>query len=85
MEDSTADIAEEILLTCETVIDHMQSLSETPTYHLHGQADNVAELVLRAYRQTNDAVVRARCLNIVDRLLSQEVYGMSKEMVEFER
>lgn len=85
MENSTADIAEEILMTCEAVISHMETISEAPTYQLHGQADNIVELVLRAYRQTDVAEVRTRCLDIVDRLLAQEVYGIAKELVEFER
>lgn len=82
---STAYIAEEVLLTCEAVIAHMESLGDDPTHRLYGQADTVAELVLRAYRQTDVVAVRARCLNIVDRLLAQEVYGISKELEEFER
>jgi len=85
LEHSTADIAEEILLTCEAVISHMEAVGQDTTHSLYGHADTVAELVLRAYRQTNDATVRTRCLDIVDRLLAQEVYGMSKELEEFER
>lgn len=85
LEHSTADIAEEVLLTCETVIAHMESLGDNPAHRLYGQADKVAEFVLRAYRQTDDPTVRARCLDIVDRLLAQEVYGMSKELEQVER
>ena len=82
---STADLAEEILLTCEAVIAHMESLDDNPVHRLHGQANNVAQLLLRAYRQTNDTAVRTRILDIIDRLLGQEVYGISKELDEFER
>ena len=82
---STAAIAEEILLICEAVIAHMESFGDDPTHRFYGQADNVAELVLRAYRQTDVLAVRTRCLDIVDRLLAQEVYGISKELEEFER
>lgn len=85
LERSTADIAEEILLTCEAVIANMESLGDVPLHRLYGHANSVAELVMRAYRQTNDASARARCLDIVDRLLAQEVYGISKELEEFER
>lgn len=85
LEDSTADISEEVLLTCEAVLAHMESLGDDPAHRLYGQADKVAEFVLRAYRQTDAPAIRARCLNIVDRLLAQEVYGMSKELEEFER
>lgn len=85
LEHSTASIAEEVLLTCEAVIAHIESLGNDPMHGLYGQADNVAELVLRAYRQTDESAIRARCLDIVDRLLAQEVYGVSKELEEFER
>ena len=85
LEYSTADIAEEVLLTCEAVIANMESLGDDPAHRLYGHANSVAELVMRAYRQTNDAAARTRCLDIVDRLLAQEVYGISKELEEFER
>lgn len=85
LQHSTADIPEEVLLTCEAVLRHMESLGADPTHRLYGQADSVAELVLRSYRQTSDASIRTRCLNIIDRLLAQEVYGISKELEEFER
>ncbi|UYG03002.1 hypothetical protein OCT51_17670 [Halomonas sp. LR3S48] len=85
LEHSTADIAEEILLTCEAVIANMESLGDDPVHRLYRHANSVAELVLRAYRQTNEAAVRTRCLNIIDLLLAQEVYGISKELEEFER
>ncbi len=85
MKRSTADIAEEILLTCEAVVSHMEALDNDPTHRLHGQADRIAELVLRAYRQMTDATERSRCLDIIDRLLAQEAHGISKELEEFER
>ena len=70
---------------CMKPLLHMESIGDDPMQRLYGQADNVAELVLRAYRQTEDPAIRGRCLDIVDRLLAQEVYGMSKELEEFER
>lgn len=83
---STADIAEEVLLTCEAVIVRMESLGDDVTQHrLYSQADNVATLVLRTYRQTAAPAIRNRCLDIVDHLLAQEVYGMLKELDQFER
>lgn len=85
LEHSTADIAEETLLTCEAAIAHMESLQNARTQHVYGQPDNIAELVLRAYRQTENPATRIRCLNIIDRLLAQEVYGISKELEDFER
>nr|WP_299243569.1 hypothetical protein [uncultured Halomonas sp.] len=85
LEHSTADIAEEILLTCEAVIANMETLGDDPAHQLYGHANSVVELVMRAYRQTGDAAARSRCLDIVDRLLAQEVYGISTELDEFER
>jgi len=85
LEHSSADIPDEILLTCEAVINHMEALGDDPNQRLYGQADHVADFVIRAYRQTSAPAVRARCLDIVDRLLAQEVYGISKELEEFER
>jgi hypothetical protein len=85
LQHSTADISDEVFLACEAVIDVMANAGSDVAGRHHGQADTVAELVLRAYRQTTDAATRARCLDLVDSLLSLEVYGMSKELEEFER
>lgn len=85
LEQSTADMAEEILLTCEAAVANMESLGNDSQNRVYAHANTVAELVMRAYRQTNVAATRTRCLDIVDRLLAQEVYGISKELEEFER
>jgi hypothetical protein len=42
-------------------------------------------LVLRTYRMSSDNKVRNRCLNIVDRLLAVEAYGIDEELKAFER
>lgn len=85
MVQSTADIAEEALLTCEAVIGLMEALGGGTMQPLYVHANNIAELVLRVYRQTEEPSIRSRCLDIVDRLLAQEEYGMSKELEEFQR
>lgn len=85
MKRSTADLAAEILLICEAIIGVMESTGAAVEHRLYGQADKVADLVLRAYRQTTDLTFRSRCLDLIDRLLSQEAYGISEELEKFER
>lgn len=85
IERSTADISDETLLTCEAIILLMESVGVDESHRFYAHVNKVAELVLRSYRQTADNAIRSRCLDIVDRLLAQEVYGISKGLEEFER
>lgn len=49
------------------------------------EAHSVAELVFRAYSQSEDPTYRRRCLDLVDGLLATQAYGIAKELEEYER
>jgi len=85
LKSSTADVAEEILLACETVVAHAEATPFDATNRFFFQMGSVAELVLRAYRISDDETVRNRCLDIVDRLIAVEAHGIDEELKEFER
>lgn len=82
---STADVADEILLTCETVVGRVEVTPLDASNRFFVHMGSVAELVLRAYRMSSDDKVRNRCLNIVDRLLAVEAHGIDEELRQFER
>jgi hypothetical protein len=82
---STANLDEEIIATCEAVVCTLEEVVENPRSRLYVEADNVAELILRAYRQSHDSHFQSRCLDLIDRLLSIEAYGITKELEAFER
>jgi len=82
---STADIAQESLDVCEAIIAVLENKGTDMRSRLYMEADNAAELVLRAYRESTDADFRSRCLDLVDRLLSMQAYGITKELEAYER
>lgn len=84
-ERSTADIAEDIVTICESMLRLLNKEMTDPQSRMFVQTETVAELLLRAYRQTTDERFRSRCLDLVDRLLSVQAYGISKELEAFER
>ena len=85
LEHSTADIGEEIVEACEAMVGVFERNSLDPTKRSFVEVETVSKLVLRAYRQSDDDVYRSRCLDLVDRLVALEVYGISKELEAFER
>ena len=82
---STADLDEEILVTCEAVIGMLEEAVDNPRPRHYIGSDHVSELVLRAYRQSNDLGFQSKCLDIIDRLLAIEAYGITKELEAYER
>lgn len=82
---STADIAEETLDACEAAIDVLENKGAGPGSHLYFEGGDIAELVLRTYRNVDKECFRSRCLDLIDKLLSVESYGISKELEAFER
>jgi len=45
----------------------------------------IATLVVRQYRQAKDAALKARCLNLVDRLETSDSYGIGEELAKIDR
>jgi len=85
LKSSTADVAEEILMACETVVAHAEVTPFDAANRFFVHMGSVAELVLRAYRISDDNAVRNRCLDIVDRLIAVEAHSIDEELKEFER
>ena len=45
----------------------------------------IATLVVRQYEQAKDAELKARCLNLVDRLETSDFYGIGEELAKIDR
>jgi hypothetical protein len=82
---STADIAEEILDSCDAAIAVLEKKGAGLGSHWSFEGSDIAELVLRAYSQSDEENVQARCLDLIDGLLSIEAYGIKKEIDSFKR
>ncbi|MBK7780585.1 MAG: ATP-binding protein [Ardenticatenia bacterium] len=54
-------------------------------YHASMDARYLATLVVRLYDQSGDPVVKAACLDIIDRMEMEGMYGISDELVKFDR
>jgi hypothetical protein len=84
LKESTADISEVIVEVCEAVISTLYKGID-PYTRFSSQVDNVVELVLRAYQNSDDERYRSRCLNLIDKLLARGVRRISRELREYER
>jgi len=85
LERSTANIPEELLAACEAIVTELDRCGWNMRYRTLAHAGTICELVLRAYRQSRDDGYRTRCLDLIDRLVGLEVYGIEEELREFER
>ena len=82
---STANISDVIIEVCEAVLGILNEEDSTLHERLFFEAHSVAELVFRAYGQSEDPSYRRRCLDLVDGLLATQAYGIAKELEEYER
>ncbi len=84
-QESTADISVEIIKLCEAVIVLFEKDQVKPGDRLYYEIDKVAELVIRSYRQNKNEEYKKRCLDMIDKLLSINNYGISQELEKYER
>ena len=82
---STGDLSGVIVEVCEAVLLALEASPDEPFGRLHLEAKDLAELVFRAYAQSNDPDYRGRCLDMIDRFIGSNAYGITKQLVEFER
>ena len=82
LEETTAKLPAATLSACERFVD-ITGLA-TSNIHVRG-ADTVVKLNLRTYQQSLDDTIRARCLDLVDKLMEHDTYGINRALEEFER
>ncbi len=83
--DSTGDLASVLVEACEGVLEALENPSADPFGPLHLEARDLAELVFRAYSHSEDPGYRSRCLDMIDRFIAAQAYGVTKQLAEFER
>lgn len=71
-------------LVCEKFIDSYGSVADIRTL-IAAKADEVSELLIRVYSQSQSQALRSRCLDLVDRLTQIGAYGLDKALQQFER
>lgn len=80
LEKTTAKLPDITCQVCERYLDAVSSHGELER---HALSDiSVSQLILRIYRQTNDKALRTRCLDLVDRIMQIESYGLDRGLNE---
>ena len=85
LEDSTAEISEEILLACERFVDVAGVEAGDIRTSSAANSDSVTKLVLRVYSRTSSTDLRSRCLDLIDRMTAFNVYGLANAIEPLER
>jgi hypothetical protein len=85
LKDSTADLSAVIIEVCEAVLSALEDSSTVPYGRLYFEARDLADLVFRAYAQSDDQDYRSRCLDMIDGFVATQAYGVAKQLAEYER
>ena len=85
LERTTAKLPEVTLLACESFIDVASLATADISTSEALDANTVIKLTLRTYQQSSDETVRARCLDLIDKLMENGAYGINDALEEFER
>ena len=85
LERTTAKLPEVTLLACERFMDIVGLAAGDIRTSEAGDANTVVKLTLRTYQQCSDGAIRARSLDLVDKLMQSGAYGIHDALEEFER
>ena len=85
LEETTAKLPEVTLSACERFVDMAGRKTSNTGTEAAWDADTVAKLTLRAYQQSSEDTIRARSLNLVDKLMENSAYGIDEALENFER
>jgi hypothetical protein len=70
-------------ITCQVCERYLDAAGSHSSYERHAWSDiNVSQLILRIYRQTEDEKLIARCLDLIDRIMQIESYGLDRGLNE---
>ena len=85
LEETTGKLPEVTLSACERFIDFAGPASSDIGTGTAFSADTVTKLTLRIYQQSKEDTIRARSLNLIDRLMENSAYGINEALENFER
>lgn len=85
LEETSAKLPEVTLSACERFVDMAGLATSNVGTETAWDADTVAKLTLRIYQQSTEDTVRARSLNLIDRLMENSAYGINEALENFER
>ena len=85
LERATAKLPEVTLSACERFIDVAGLAAGDISTREAGDADIVTKLTLRTYQQSSDDSIRARSLDLIDKLMEFGAYGIHDALEEIDR
>ena len=85
LEKSTANIPDIVLMACDRVFDLAAEETGDISTATSGSSRTVATLIARVYSRITDPAIRARCLDIIDRMTLHRAYGLDAITDEFDR
>lgn len=85
LEGTTAELPQVTLTACERFVDFAGPASSDIGTGTAWSADTVTKLTLRIYQQSKEDTIRARSLNLIDRLMENSAYGINEALENFER
>ena len=85
LERTTVQLPEVMLSACEGFVDVAGLASGDISTREAGDADTVIKFSLRIYQQSSDDSIRAKSLDLIDKLMEFGAYGIQEALEDFER
>ena len=85
LEGTTAELPEVTLAACKRFVYFAGPASSDIGTGTAFSADTVTKLTLRIYQQSKEDTIRAKSLNLIDRLMENSAYGINEALENFER
>ncbi|MCY4090690.1 MAG: hypothetical protein OXF62_07720 [Caldilineaceae bacterium] len=85
LEETSAKLPGVTLSACERFVDIAGLASSDISSGTAWSADTVTKLTLRIYQQSTEDTIRARSLNLIDKLMEKSAYGINEALENFER
>lgn len=85
LQTTTAQVPDVMYAVCERFVSLFGGELADRWTRITGEADDIAALVVRAYSQAQDPMLRWKCLNLIDRMTEIGIYGLNQALDTFER
>ena len=85
LEQTTVKLPEATLSACERFVDIAGLAAADISTRESFDADTVIKLTLRTYQQSSEEAIRARSLDLIDKLMEQGAHGIGDALEDFER
>jgi hypothetical protein len=85
METTTSDASSIICIAADKLLTLAGTAAGDFSTRAAGDSYHFSQLVTRAYGQTSSDAVRSRCLDVLDRMMALQAYGVTEALDAFER